>query len=150
MNLATYRYKAATTSGEIVDGVVSGSNRSQAMAELQRLGHVPIRVDESSNAGTRRRRIRLRRERITDDQIAQMTRELSTLLHAGLPLDKALAILASLAGSEALKSTLDNVRERVKQGDSLADAMEAQDAVFGRLYLCLLYTSDAADDAMNV
>ena len=143
MNLATFRYKAATTSGEIVDGVVSGSNRSQAIAELQRLGHVPIRVDESSNAGTRRRRIRLRRERITDDQIAQMTRELSTLLHAGLPLDKALAILASLAGSEALKSTLDNVRERVKQGDSLAGAMEAQDAVFGRLYLSLLRAGEA-------
>jgi type II secretory pathway component PulF len=46
--MATFQYKAATTAGEIVDGVLTGSTREHVIAKLQSLGHVPIRVDESA------------------------------------------------------------------------------------------------------
>ena len=91
--MASFQYRAATSSGEVVDGVLNGSTREQVIAQLQSLGHVPIRVDASS-ARKRAFSIRLHRDRITDDQIGDFTRELSTLLQAGLPLDRALAIHA--------------------------------------------------------
>jgi general secretion pathway protein F len=140
--MATFQYKAATTAGEIVDGVLTGSTREHVIAQLQSLGHVPIRVDESA-AKKKARGIRLRRERITDDQIGDVTRELSTLLQAGLPLDRALAILTSLADSDALRNTLEDVRDRVKEGSTLADAMEAQESVFSRFYLSLLRAGES-------
>ena len=138
--MATFQYKAATTAGEIVDGVLTGSTREHVIAKLQSLGHVPIRVDESA-AKKKARGIRLRRERITDEQVGDVTRELSTLLQAGLPLDRALAILTSLADSDALRDMLENVRDRVKEGSTLADAMEAQDSAFSRFYISLLRAS---------
>jgi len=141
--MATFQYKAATTAGEIVDGVLTGSTREHVIAKLQSLGHVPIRVDESATKKTSKMNIRLRRERITDEQVGDVTRELSTLLAAGLPLDRALGILTSLADSETLKDMLEDVRDRVKEGSTLADAMEAQESVFSRFYLSLLRAGES-------
>ena len=141
--MATFQYKAATTAGEIVDGVLTGSTREHVIAKLQSLGHVPIRVDESAAKKTSKINIRLRRERITDEQVGDVTRELSTLLAAGLPLDRALGILTSLADSETLKDMLEDVRDRVKEGSTLADAMEAQESVFSRFYLSLLRAGES-------
>jgi len=141
--VANFRYRAATTSGDIVDGELSATTRDQVIAQLQSLGHVPIRVDESASRKPQRLQLRWGRERISDDQVCDITRELSTLLQAGLPLDRALAILASLADSDALRTLLENVRERVKQGATLADAMQAQGAVFGRFYISLLRAGES-------
>lgn len=140
--MATFQYKAATTGGEIVDGVLTGSTREHVIAKLQSLGHVPIRVDESADR-KKPRSIRLRRERVTDEQVGDVTRELSTLLQAGLPLDRALAILTSLAETDALKAMLEDVRDRVKEGSTLADAMEAQQSVFSRFYISLLRAGES-------
>jgi general secretion pathway protein F len=141
--MATFQYKAATTAGDIVDGVLTGSTREHVIAQLQSLGHVPIRVDESAAKSKSKFNIRLRRERITDEQIGAVTRELSTLLQAGLPLDRALAILTSLADSDALRAMLEDVRDRVKEGSTLADAMEAQESAFSRFYISLLRAGES-------
>ena len=141
--MATFQYKAATNAGEIVDGVLSGSTREHVIAQLQSLGHVPIRVDESAETRRSVLKIRLRRERVTEEQVGDVTRELSTLLQAGLPLDRALAILTSLADGDALTEMLENVRDRVKEGSTLADAMAAQESVFSRFYISLLRAGES-------
>ena len=68
--------------------------------------NVLARVDEAAPKKASTINIRLRRERITDDQVGDVTRELSTLLQAGLPLDRALAILTSLADNDDASSIL--------------------------------------------
>ncbi len=141
--MAMFEYKAATGAGEVVDGVLAGASRASVIAELQSLGHVPIRVDEAAEAKPSKRSFEWRRPRVTADDVGDLTRELATLLNAGLPLDRALGILASLADNEALAAMLANVRERVKEGSTLADAMEAQDAVFSRFYISLLRAGES-------
>jgi len=141
--MATFRYKAATASGEVVNGVLRGATREHVIEQLQSLGHIPIRVDESVDEARPKRRIQLRRRKVTEEQIGDATRELSTLLHAGLPLDRALAIIVSLAEGEPLGELLTNVRDRVKEGATLADAMEEQGAVFSRFYISLLRAGES-------
>ena len=141
--MATFQYKAATTSGEIVDGVLAGSTRAHVIEQLQSLGHVPIRVDESLAKNRAKRKIQLRRQRVTEEQIGDVTRSLSTLLQAGLPLDRALAILISLAESDPMKELLGNIRDRVKEGATLADAMEEQGSAFSRFYISLLRAGES-------
>jgi general secretion pathway protein F len=46
--MATFEYKAATSAGEVVNGVLTASTRAHVIQQLQSLGHVPIRVDESA------------------------------------------------------------------------------------------------------
>jgi len=141
--MATFQYKAATADGTVVNGVLSGGSREHVVEQLQALGQIPIRVDESFEQSKTRRKWQLRRQRVTEEQIANSTRELSTLLHAGLPLDRALSILISLADGPALADLLDNVRERVKQGATLADAVEEQGPVFSRFYVNLLRAGES-------
>jgi len=136
--MAVFEYKAATSAGEVVNGHLSGTTRANVIAQLQALGHVPIRVSESVETTDRKLRFELRKPRVTADHVGDLTRELSTLLQAGLPLDRALGILVSLADNEAVGAMLGDVRERVKQGATLADSMEAQEGVFSRFYISLL------------
>ena len=143
MIMAMFEYKAATGAGEVVNGVLAGTSRASVIAQLQSLGHVPIRVDEAAEKKSARRSFQWRRARVTADDVGDLTRELATLLKAGLPLDRALGILTSLSGNEAVSATLGDVRERVKEGSTLADAMEAQEGVFSRFYISLLRAGES-------
>ena len=143
MTMATFQYKAATVDGEVVDGFLSGSSREHVVEQLQATGHIPIRVDESAQRVKPQRQWSLRKQRVTEEQLGVATRELSTLLQAGLPLDRALAIMISLADGNPLAELLENIRDRVKQGATLADAMEAQGKVFSRFYLSLLRAGES-------
>jgi general secretion pathway protein F len=141
--MAMFEYKAATGAGEIVNGVLAGTSRASVIAELQALGHVPIRVDEAAEQKKSRRSFQWRRARVTADEVGDLTRELATLLKAGLPLDRALGILTSLSDNEALSTTFGDIRDRVKEGSTLADAMEAQEGVFNRFYISLLRAGES-------
>ena len=143
MTKATFQYKAATVDGDIVYGTLSGNSRGHIVEQLQATGHIPIRVDQSAQRSKSRRQLRFRKQRVTEDQLGVATRELSTLLHAGLPLDRALEIMISLADGKPLVDLLENIRDRVKQGATLADAMEAQGKVFSRFYLSLLRAGES-------
>ena len=141
--MAMFEYRAATGAGEVVNGVLAGSSRASVIEQLQSLGHVPIRVDEAAEQKAKRRSFQWRRSRVTAEDVGDLTRELATLLKAGLPLDRALGILTTLAGNEAVSAVLGDVRERVKEGSTLADAMEEQGSVFSRFYISLLRAGES-------
>jgi general secretion pathway protein F len=124
--MLTFEYKAATADGGIVKGIHAGNSRGDVVKQLHALGHVPIRVDETVQPEKSEKKFRIRRQHITQERIADVTRELSTLLRAGLPLDRALSILITLEDGSPLGELLGNIRTRVKQGSTLADAVEQQ------------------------
>lgn len=72
-----------------------------------------------------------------------MTRELSVLLRAGLPLDRALQVLVSLHTDTPLAIMLEDIRGRVKQGVALSEAAQAQGSVFSRFYISLLRAGES-------
>lgn len=141
--MPVFQYKAATADGETVSGTLSGSSRDQVIERIQALGQVPIRVDESTQAASVQGPRRLRSRRITDQDIANITRELGTLLRAGLPLERALVIMATLSEGERLQQMLENVRKQIKGGATLADAMQAQEGIFNRFYINLLRAGES-------
>lgn len=112
--------------------------------QLQSLGHIPIRIDESVKRSTRSPLFTRRKKKVSEQQLADSTRDLATLLRAGVPLDRALSIMISLVEEPALKSLLADVRQEVKQGATLADAMEKQGKVFSRFYLNLLRAGESS------
>jgi general secretion pathway protein F len=142
--MQSFQYKAATANGSIVDGTMTGSSREHVVAQLQSLGQIPIRVDESGDRRSRFTLQALRKKKVTEQQVADSTRDLATLLRAGLPLDRALGVMISLAEGSPMASLLDDIRQRVKQGASLADAMENQGKVFSRFYINLLRAGESS------
>ena len=143
--MATFHYKAATAGGEVVSGVLTAASRQNVIEKLQAEGQIPIRVDEARPGPVARPRLdlRIRRRRVTADRLGDFTRELATLLRAGLPLDRALTVLITLAGDEPLGALLERVYQRIKDGAALADAMEAEGPVFGRFYVSMIRAGEA-------
>ncbi len=81
---------------------------------------------------------RLARGRVNSDDIAITTRQLATLLSAGVPLVDSLAALVDQVEKERLKRVLSDVKQRVNEGSSLADALQVHQKVFGALYVNMI------------
>ncbi|WP_435103500.1 type II secretion system F family protein [Arhodomonas sp. AD133] len=133
--MALFYYKAADAAGEVVEGELEAADDGQAVARLQDRGLIPVRVQPAGGALGGLRRLRSSGKRVKGQHIRVFTQELSVLLKAGLPLDRALQILADLAPEEHVKSLVNNVLDRVRGGDPLSDALEAQGKTFSRFYV---------------
>jgi hypothetical protein len=72
---------------------------------------------------------------VSQADVAQFTQQLATLVGAGLPLDRSLLVLAELAETPRLKRLVDRIRDEVRGGVSLSEALERQHGVFSRLYV---------------
>ncbi len=136
-----YSYKAARPGGEVVEGELEAPDEATLIRQLQDQGLLPIRARRADRG--LRGLLRRRGPRIDAEQVLHFTRELATLLEAGLTLDRALAILADLADDPALQGVIEGVREKVQGGDSLSAALAAQGKVFSPLYLSMVRAGEA-------
>jgi general secretion pathway protein F len=114
---------------------------------LRGQGHLPLAADEVAAASGAPRRLTLAQwlrrpvlgtPRVSRRDVAIMTRELATLLEAGLTLDQSLKLLIDLAEGEALEGLLSDLLERIQGGSSLADALAQHEALFPRVYVSMV------------
>jgi general secretion pathway protein F len=155
IDLPFFQYKAVTPAGEVQEGVLEASSTQGAVARLQQMGLIPIRAQEAGAAkvGTREPRAStslFRRNRITQDDIGVVTRELATLLKAGLPLDRSFEILISLAPSPRVAELLGKIRNDVRGGASLSKAIDAQRGIFSRFYVNMIRAGEAGGSLPTV
>ena len=83
-------------------------------------------------------------ERIRPQEIAVFTRQLGTLLNAGIPLAEALGALVDQSDNKKLERILAGIRQKVNEGIALADTMAAHQALFGDLYVNMVRSGEAA------
>ena len=99
--MAMYRYKAVTSSGEIVEGQYDVASNDEAIAKIQDAGNIPLEVKAADGAdGGNLFGALFKRTVMNQAQVLQFTQQLATLLGAGQPLDRALQILLELPESE--------------------------------------------------
>jgi general secretion pathway protein F len=82
--------------------------------------------------------------RIKSDDVAIMTRQLAVLVGAGIPLVEALSALVDQVEHERLKRVVSNVKQRVNEGSSLADALAAHPRVFTTLYVNMIRAGESS------
>jgi general secretion pathway protein F len=136
--MPSFRYKALSTSGEALTGVMEASSTDEVISKLQGQGHIPIEASPADGASESSLFSFLKRRDVTQEQVVQFTQQLSTLLGAGLALDRAMQIQVELAENDKVKRLLTRIRDLVRGGSSLSDALEAQHGVFNRLYINLV------------
>ncbi|MCU7932607.1 MAG: type II secretion system F family protein [Candidatus Thiodiazotropha sp. (ex Codakia rugifera)] len=142
--MTSFLYKAVGADGEIVEGELQAVSRDHAVNQIHLKGQVPIRVIESQQKGNRTPRRRLRRSKVSSEQIASFTRELSTLLKSGQPLDGALSILTTIAGESSLFSQhLTSIRDSLKSGNSFADALGKEGGLFSNFYVQMVRAGES-------
>lgn len=123
----------------MVRGVLDAPSRDQVVRQLRTRGLFPLDASERGAGGLRGLSLKSLRagSRVTLRGLAMATQELSTLLKAGLELDRALGILVGLSDIGALKGPFEGVRNRVRDGMSFADALSG-DPAFPKFYVSMV------------
>lgn len=133
--MAEYLYKATTLSGEPVEGSMEGKDEKAIVQGLQQLGYIPIRIVSSEEKGAARRTSSFLPRRVGLRNLLVFTQELSTLVSAGLPIDRSLQILGSLTENRRLREVVQDILKQIEGGNSLAEALENHPRIFSRLYI---------------
>ncbi|HVF35769.1 MAG TPA: type II secretion system inner membrane protein GspF [Candidatus Saccharimonadia bacterium] len=142
--MALFRYKAVATTGETIEGQMEAASREEVIGKLQDAGNIPLEASEASEGGGAGFGTMFRRAEMTPADVTQFTQQLSTLLGAGQPLDRALQILIELPDEERARKLIERVREVVRGGAPLSQALEQQHGVFSRLYVNMVRAGEAS------
>jgi general secretion pathway protein F len=144
--MAFFQYRAADHAGKVVEGVMEADAEQSVIMRLRDMGCVPLRIAMPSEraVGAARQQVPLFSKRKVNQQLLlQFTRELATLLAAGLPLDRSLSILGGLAEGGELNKVLQSLVEAVRAGKSLAISMSEHPEVFPRIYVNMIRAGEA-------
>src|SRR5512139_2906219 len=143
--MPVFEYKGVSSGGRSVSGVLDGENLKAARAKLKRDGVVVLEIREGGPARIAASRdLRFGRKRVSAADLANTTRQLATLLSAGLPLLEALNVLVDQEEGQVLKGTLASVRDAVGEGSSLTDALRGNAPVFSQLYGNMVAAGEAS------
>lgn len=130
-----FEYKAVAPSGETVQGKMEAATVDLVVLKLQEAGNIPLHAKEASPGGFSLNALRMGRRGMNSREVGQFTQQMATLLGAGLPLDRSLQVLMDLAENERVSRTVSEIRDHVRQGGSLSDALEKQHGAFSRLFV---------------
>jgi general secretion pathway protein F len=140
--MPSYYYKAVKLDGEEVEGEQEADDEASLIRRLQGEGLIPIQT--RSAGGLTAQLARRKRRRLSANDIEVLTRQLATLIEAGLTLDRSLAVLVDLTPEEHVVKVLSDLQERVRGGATFSAALEAQDAQFSKLYVNMVRAGEAS------
>ena len=148
--MTLYYYKAVTPSGETLDGQMDVGTHDEVIGKLQDAGNIPLEVREADSGDSVGLVAALfKRATLREAQVVQFTQQLATLLGAGQPLDRALQILLDLPESEKARRMLERVRDQVRGGTPLSDALEAEHGSFSKLYVNMVRAGETGGSLDN-
>jgi len=136
--MAQFQYRATDFQGKIVEGSMEAGEERSVVQRLREKGLIPIRIGAGSAAPRAAKAVSLPtlgRKKVKTAELLIFTRELATLLAAGMPLDRSLTTLTQLAQTPELKRVTSEVLEAVRGGTSLAEALALHPKVFPPLYV---------------
>jgi type II secretory pathway component PulF len=139
-----YDYQAVTQSGERVNGELEAQSRSEAFRKLDKQRVQPLLLKEKNEAskGTKPQKKEaqapIRNIRVSKGGVILFTEEMSDLLDAGLQLEPALKIMEDRKELSGIKHVASALRQHVREGSSLSNALRVVSPSFGPLYCNLV------------
>lgn len=142
--MTLFIYKAVTHDGTIQEGTKEAKDEAQLITYLQSEGLIPLKISLTRSSLSYLFSFKGSKEGLSQKDINLFTKELATLLQAGLPLDRSLVVLMELIEPDSkIYDLIKKVLERVKAGANLADALEAESSAFSRFYINMLRAGEA-------
>ncbi len=142
--MPVYEYLGLDGAGKPAKGIIDADSAKTARARLRKQNVFPTDDWEKKEGATRGKGLELQvdfsklGQRVSVEEIAQMTSQLGTLIGAGIPLVDALTALTEQVENAKLKATLVDVKQKVNEGTNLAKALRAHPTVFDDLYVNMI------------
>src|SRR5579862_470209 len=141
--MAVFAYTAKTVDGKKVESVIRASDKGAAQAELKKK-NLTVSTLVEQKGGKKTSLFGPPRPHVGTKDIAVMTRQLSTMISAGIPLLESLEILHEQASDPGFKSSLDKIIERVRAGSDFSTALSEHPKLFTKIYVNMIKAGEAS------
>ena len=131
--MATYKYSAVTSDGKKKTGVIEASSKQVVLDRLKKLEMSPLSVSLSTPKGAGLKL--LTKKKVTSRDLVIFTRQLSTMVSAGVPLTGALATLEDQSENKYFKKVINSVQHDVEGGQSIGESLEKFPNVFNDVFV---------------
>ena len=139
--MPVFKYKAINNQGNTVDGTVDAESVKTANDKLKRDGFYPSSIDEIQKEQGGKFSLF---QGVSTAELAISTRQFSTLISAGLPLEASLSTLSEQTEDKRLGQVLSQVREKVSEGGSLVNSLKDHKNVFSDIYISIVGAGEAS------
>ncbi len=133
----TYSYRVRDRQGKIITGTLEADSEANVSQRLRQMGYFVIGVDKEK-AAMGKKELHIFKPKVKGKDVTVFTRQFATMINAGLPLVKCLAILAEQTDSPVLASVVQDVQHEVEMGRSLSEAMSKHPDTFKQLYTSMV------------
>lgn len=143
--MATFQYTATSNgSNKIVKGEIEALGRDDAIKSITKQQLTPISIKPVTKLSNEIKFSLLKPLNVKQDELSIFTRQLSTMINAGVPLTRSLNSLQEHTENPVFRDTLENVKGDVESGVSLADALGKHPKVFSDIYVNMVRAGEAA------
>ncbi len=146
--MTTFFFRAVTSDGKVRTGTLSAENDKLVTRELRRQGLTPVYVGLEQKKGFELKLPAMQRGKRRD--VLFFTQEMSTLLNAGVPLDRALAISGELTERPHFRFIILDILRVLKGGRSFADSLATHPEYFSELYINMVRAGEASGSMSQV
>jgi type IV pilus assembly protein PilC len=136
----SYQYKVRDKSGNLVTGTLVADNERLVLERLREMGYTPLEVGKEKKGLNLE--INIRPAKIKLKEVAIFSRQFATMVNSGLPILRALSILADQTENAELARVLGVVRTDVEQGASLSGAIAKHPKVFNNLFVAMVKSGE--------
>ncbi len=124
--------------GQIVEGVIDAADEKAALNILKDSGVIPLKISLPDKGLRKRFTIRSSKA-----DLLTFTTELSSLLTAGLPLDRSLNILSEISGNRQMDTVIKAVLKSIRGGSSFSDSLRQHPKIFPNLYVNMIRAGES-------
>jgi general secretion pathway protein F len=149
--MALFAFQAVRASGESVAAQIDATTEFEAIERVREQGLILLSIKPAAHAAMAAQAANksfianfFRSRTVKRDQVIAFTRDLSNLVSAGLPLDRAFELLTSLAESGPMAVLMQDLRDRVRGGKALSQALAEHPKQFDRLYINMVRAGEAS------
>ena len=143
--MAVFQYRALAADGTLTEGVVDAGGRQEAYRHLEERGLKPVGLKEGAQTPHEERHpldLTWRKKKVSYRALENFTRQLSSLLAAGIPLSRALQIVSREASTPVAREQWKEIYDQVIDGASLADSMARLPQTFPAVYVAMVQAGE--------
>jgi general secretion pathway protein F len=145
--MPVYEYTALDSSGKKLKGIIDADSQAAARQRIRHAGNFPVDIHESTPISKKERESKSSfsfGRRIKQQEIHAATRQLATLLNAGIPLIQALNGLIEQTSNPVLKKVVAQLKDSVNEGNSFTVALSDHPRLFSKIYINMVKAGEAS------
>ena len=140
--MPAFHYRAVAATGDARQGAIDATDLDAAILQIHAMGLTPIELSAKAPAAPRSRALPLIGGKVGTRDLILFTRQLETMLDAGLPLVSALGMLHAQSTNPILRDAVDQIRSDISQGSTLTEAVSRHPRCFPELYASLIHAGE--------